>query len=89
MKKSRTNKQKQRWLDVTRLIARDGFACTICDLPLDRKIRNPRDPMYITFDHIVPRSHGGGERLENKRLAHSLCNSERGNDPVMPDEEAA
>lgn len=49
MKRALTTKRKQRWLNVTRLLARDGAVCSLCDLPLDRSIKNPRDPMYITF----------------------------------------
>lgn len=86
-KYNRRSHGKERWRLVTRLMARDGHNCTICDLPLDRHIRDPFDPMYITFDHIVPRSLGGLDSYANKRLAHQLCNGERGNDPVPVAEE--
>ncbi|MFS0058442.1 HNH endonuclease [Corynebacterium striatum] len=32
-----------------------------------------------TADHIIPRSRGGDDSLENLRPAHSSCNSSRGN----------
>ncbi len=79
--------RRHRWQLVTQLMARDGMNCTICDLPLNRKIRDPRDPMYITFDHIIPRSKGGRDETSNKRLAHHCCNSERGNDPIPVEDE--
>ena len=28
----------------------------------------------ITIDHLVPKSKGGGDNIENLRLAHSICN---------------
>lgn len=31
-----------------------------------------------TFDHIVPRSQGGGDELGNLRLVHRGCNRARG-----------
>ena len=31
-----------------------------------------------TFDHIVPKAHGGEDTLENLRLVHRVCNSIRG-----------
>lgn len=80
--------RKHRWQRVTRLMARDGMGCAICGEPLDRHVRDPNDEAYITFDHIVPRARGGVDKLDNLRLAHRVCNSERGCDPVMPEEEA-
>ncbi|PAJ70929.1 MULTISPECIES: HNH endonuclease [Corynebacterium] len=32
-----------------------------------------------TADHVIPRSHGGPDTLDNLRPAHSRCNSARGN----------
>lgn len=74
--------RKQRGLNVTRLMARDGNRCTICGEPLDRERRSSADPQRVSFDHILPRSHGGGSELANMRLAHAVCNSARGNDPL-------
>lgn len=78
---------KWRWQRVTKLMARDGEKCTICDEPLSRKVKDPYDKQYITFDHIVPRSHGGNDLLPNLRLAHQVCNMKRGNDPILPYDE--
>lgn len=39
------------------------------------------DGSYIsraTIEHIVPRSHGGGDELENLALACAACNHEKG-----------
>lgn len=81
--------RKIRWLNVTRLMARDGQHCQICYTPLDRRVRDGDDPNYITFDHIVPRSHGGRDDLGNLRLAHQHCNMLRGNDPILVSEEGS
>jgi hypothetical protein len=35
-------------------------------------------PKDYSLDHIVPRSHGGGDHPHNLRLAHRSCNSRRG-----------
>lgn len=78
---------RQRRRLVTRLMARDGSNCTICGEPLDRKIEDPDDQRYITFDHIIPRSRGGLDTDSNKRLAHRACNEARGNDPIPVDSE--
>ena len=74
---------------VTRILARDGHHCSLCDLPLDRSIKNGDDPFYITFDHVIPRSKGGTDTLDNLRLAHQVCNNERGNDPLIEVEDEA
>lgn len=87
MKYRRAGHRKRRSLNVSRLMARDGTACAICGGYLDRSVRDHDHPQYVTFDHIVPRSRGGDSKLENLRLAHRLCNTKRGNDPILPDEE--
>lgn len=74
--------RKQRGIDITRLMSRDGENCTICGGPLDRSIRTENHPETISFDHILPRSRGGLSTLDNLRLAHRQCNSDRGNDPL-------
>jgi 5-methylcytosine-specific restriction endonuclease McrA len=81
--------RRARWRLVTRLMARDGENCTICGDLLDRHLRDFNGPLYITFDHILPRSHGGTTTFQNLRLAHSRCNSLRGNDPIAVDVEGA
>lgn len=89
MKAAKFWQRKWRWQRVTRLMARDGLCCAICAELLQRSVRDPESPRYITFDHIVPRSKGGLDELANLRLAHRRCNESRGNDPVLPHEEEA
>lgn len=78
-------KRRERWRRITKLMARDGAGCSICGEPLERTVRDPDGDRYITFDHIVPRSAGGTDAPSNLRLAHRLCNHERGNDPLIPE----
>lgn len=74
----KTTFAKQRGLNITRLMARDGTDCTICDRPLNRKIKGT-DPEAVSFDHIETQSAGGLSALSNLRLAHVACNQRRGN----------
>jgi hypothetical protein len=52
------------------VIERDGFVCGICH---KRVRRNDVD-----IDHIVPRVHGGSDKLSNLRVTHSRCNRRKG-----------
>lgn len=53
------------------LLERDGPNCALCGKPIG-------DIELANIDHIVPRSHGGRDRVENLQLAHYRCNVERG-----------
>lgn len=55
---------------------RDSFQCAYCGA--DLRNANPRD---ITLDHLVARSHGGGNEATNLITACLSCNSARGNRP--------
>lgn len=50
------------------VLAAKGRTCHLCGLP-----------GATTADHIVPRSKGGTNELENLAPAHSGCNTRRGN----------
>lgn len=62
-----------------RILIRDGDLCAICRQTLNFE---HQDPHFLapTLDHIIPRSKGGSNRLENLQLAHKSCNERRGND---------
>lgn len=55
--------------------ARDNWRCHICK----RKVRKDKGNTnaHGSVDHLVPRSMGGSDTLENVALAHRLCNSIR------------
>lgn len=52
------------------LFLRDGFTCQYCGSELP-----PKD---LTFDHVVPRSAGGGTNWENISTACVPCNTRKG-----------
>lgn len=79
--------KKFRGLRITQLMARDGENCQICGGKLDRHIKDVLSRDYISFDHILPRSAGGTSELKNLHLAHQGCNNDRGNDPLVEEDE--
>jgi 5-methylcytosine-specific restriction endonuclease McrA len=43
---------------------------------------NPRIlPLSATFEHVIPGSLGGSDRMENLKLTHGICNRKRGSGP--------
>lgn len=59
------------------LIRRDGCVCSLCEEP----IATMKD---VTLDHIVPRSRGGSDTIENLQLAHERCNQAK--DSMTPEQ---
>lgn len=55
------------------LIARQGGLCGLCGEPLGEI--TPK----IHVDHVVPRSFGGNDELDNLQAAHRRCNIAKGN----------
>jgi 5-methylcytosine-specific restriction endonuclease McrA len=49
---------------------RDGHDCYLCGEFVTRKT--------VSMDHVIPVSRGGNHTRENLRLAHSRCNSLKG-----------
>lgn len=63
--------------------AQDGN-CALCSKPMLRnRFEAPHARIWAkqraTFDHILPRSKGGAETLDNLQLAHARCNKVKGN----------
>lgn len=57
--------------------------CALCDEPMpETRWQTPHATVWKklrpTFDHIRPRSKGGGDELENLQLAHAACNKRKG-----------
>lgn len=63
--------QAQRRSLRNRVWKRDKGICWICFRPIAQK-------SDMTLDHVVPKSRGGTNRLDNVRAAHKLCNNQRG-----------
>ena len=61
----------------------DGL-CALCQKPMLRsRFEVPHARIWAkhraTFDHIIPRSKGGADTLDNLQLAHARCNKIKGN----------
>jgi 5-methylcytosine-specific restriction endonuclease McrA len=61
----------------TAIYLRDHFTCNYCGKDL-----HGAKPEDINLDHIVCRSHGGGNGAENLITACKACNSGRGNKKI-------
>lgn len=61
-----SGRYSQRMVKAT--IARYGDVCHLCGAR-----------GATTADHVIPRSRGGDDSLDNLRPAHASCNSSRGN----------
>lgn len=59
------------------LLFRYGRLCWICGKAVD-PARHWPDLMCPSIDHVIPRSAGGGDQVENLRPTHWHCNSRRG-----------
>jgi 5-methylcytosine-specific restriction endonuclease McrA len=64
----------------TFLFARDAYSCQYCGRPRSQL----RGREFLTRDHIVPLSRGGGNVWENVVTACSACNNRKGSH--LPDE---
>jgi 5-methylcytosine-specific restriction endonuclease McrA len=64
----------------TFLFARDGYACQYCGRPRSQL----RGREFLTRDHIIPLSRGGGNVWANVVTACSPCNNRKGSH--LPDE---
>lgn len=57
--------------DIQALFARDGSLCVWCSRQLGLRIGD------CTLDHVIPKSRGGRNTLDNYLLACQRCNSTR------------
>ena len=64
--------------DRVAIFDRDEWTCGWCAGPVDRTL-NGSHAMGPTLDHILPRSLGGSDDMENLRLLHRRCNVARSN----------
>lgn len=58
---------------VPALFIRDGNSCGVCREEIDPILKYP-DMRSASVDHVMPRSRGGADHLDNYQLAHFLCN---------------
>lgn len=58
---------------VPALFNRDGNSCGVCSEDIDPNLKYP-DRLSASVDHIMPRSRGGADHMDNYQLAHLICN---------------
>lgn len=68
-------RRSQRLVGAT--LAAYGTTCHLCGEPITDLDRTGPRAGWPSADHIVPRSRGGSDALENLRPAHLGCNSSR------------
>lgn len=54
------------------------FQCHICGLKIDPGLVDPNHPLFLTVDHVKPKSMGGSDHASNRKPAHRICNNFRG-----------
>ena len=71
--------ESQEWRKVLHLllVEKDGDLCAVCFEPIDLELSG-RDPQGPSVEHLVPRSKGGSDELDNLALSHWGCNQSRG-----------
>lgn len=67
------------------LIERDGFTCYLCEVEFTKSDLYSHGPRRITIDHVIPRSKGGNDDMDNYGLAHFSCNQEKADRMFLPD----
>jgi 5-methylcytosine-specific restriction endonuclease McrA len=55
---------------IQELMKRDKMKCQLCGLKI-------KDYWEASIDHIVSRSQGGSDEIENLQLAHPKCNNKK------------
>lgn len=70
-----------------KVFVRDRWICWLCGDKVDKSKRHPEGEAP-TMDHVVPLSKGGEHSYANVRLAHSRCNTMRGNRDATGDQKS-
>lgn len=64
---------------------RDAWICHLCGEPTLQQWEPSNREQSPSVDHIIPRSHGGTDDLDNLATAHFGCNARRSNKPILDD----
>lgn len=65
-----------------RVAERDGWCCHLCGKKVPDRAYGARQD-DATIDHLIPRSKGGSNRMENLALAHNRCNYRRRDEGIV------
>jgi 5-methylcytosine-specific restriction endonuclease McrA len=60
---------------------RDGGRCWLCGAPIDFKAE-PNSARAPSLEHLIARSRGGPDTMDNLVLCHPPCNRELGDVPL-------
>jgi len=64
------------------IFQRDGYDCYLCNTPVDLQANHvqgqPNWELYPHIEHVIPLSKGGDDTLENVKIAHAICNINKG-----------
>jgi 5-methylcytosine-specific restriction endonuclease McrA len=64
------------------IIKRDGHICYLCNRPVDLNANpvqgQPGWELYPHIEHVIPLAKGGDDTLDNVKLAHAICNINKG-----------
>lgn len=63
-------------IDYYEVWERDGGRCWICEMPVDPTLTYP-NPMYRSWDHVMPIIKGGSHTMDNIALSHLVCNTSK------------
>lgn len=80
----RSNGEVDADITIDKLIERDDGVCHICGKKIDKEDYRYQDGHritghnYPTIDHVIPVSKGGTHTWDNVKLAHMVCNAQKG-----------
>jgi len=63
------------------VVGRYGTVCWLCGKPIDM-LAPRRSPLGLSIDHVIPRSKGGSDSIDNLRPSHFRCNVSRQDKPA-------
>lgn len=77
-------RRSKKWSKAQReaVFTRYNNQCYLCGVRVQNK--DPSQSSYGTMDHIVPRAHGGSDRLDNIALSCIACNQDKGSSILEP-----
>lgn len=70
-----------RYGDLRRIARQTNYRCHLCHEKVnlgDYGSTNELGRDAVNVDHLIPQYFGGGDEIENLRIAHASCNSSRG-----------
>jgi hypothetical protein len=80
--RARRNGAKVSYYTREHIFKRDGYDCYLCNRPVDLQANpvqgQPNWELYPHVEHVIPLSKGGDDTLDNVKIAHAICNINKG-----------